>query len=174
MVKLRTLLTVFTFILKAEADYRKGVTFPMRGVQPITMNCASWPIRADCLSEGGTLKKTVRLREEGHRGPIIMYSIWKIMCFLNIKACQHILLHQIHKIMIFKKESYDPFNSAVFHVWSLWKAFKLFQLYVTPNTNVFLAQQNWFKRFFKASKNVFLRTQYVDYVNYYFEWFYNL
>ncbi len=39
-----------------------------------------------------------------------MYSIWKLMCFLNIKACQHILLHQIHKIMIFKKASYDPFN----------------------------------------------------------------
>ncbi len=33
------------------------------------------------------------------------------MCFLNIKACQHILLHQIHKIMIFKKASYDPFKS---------------------------------------------------------------
>uniref|UniRef100_A0A672KTB1 Eyes absent homolog n=1 Tax=Sinocyclocheilus grahami TaxID=75366 RepID=A0A672KTB1_SINGR len=32
------------------------------------------------------------------------------MCFLNIKACQHILLHQIHKIMIFKKASYDPFK----------------------------------------------------------------
>ncbi len=74
MVKLRTLLT-FIFILKAEADYRKGITFPTRGVQPITMHCASWPIRADRLSEGGTLKKTVRLREEGHRGPIIMYSI---------------------------------------------------------------------------------------------------
>ncbi len=29
------------------------------------------------------------------------------MCFLNIKACQHILLHQI---MIFKKALYDPFN----------------------------------------------------------------
>uniref|UniRef100_A0A671RDP9 Uncharacterized protein n=1 Tax=Sinocyclocheilus anshuiensis TaxID=1608454 RepID=A0A671RDP9_9TELE len=26
------------------------------------------------------------------------------------RACQHILLHQIHKIMIFKKASYDPFN----------------------------------------------------------------
>ncbi len=33
------------------------------------------------------------------------------MCFLNIKACQHILLHQIHKIMIFKK-SYDPFKDT--------------------------------------------------------------
>ncbi len=32
-----------------------------------------------------------------------MYSIRKIMCFLNIKARQHILFNQIHKIMIFKK-----------------------------------------------------------------------
>ncbi len=30
--------------------------------------------------------------------------------FFFIKACQHILLHQKHKIMIFKKASYDPFN----------------------------------------------------------------
>ncbi len=28
--------------------------------------------------------------------------------FFYIKACQHILLHQIHKIMIFKIASYDP------------------------------------------------------------------
>ncbi len=35
------------------------------------------------------------------------------MCFLNIKACQHILLHQVHKITIFKKASYDPFNSML-------------------------------------------------------------
>ncbi len=32
-----------------------------------------------------------RLREAGHRGPTIMYSIWKSV-FFNIKACQHILL----------------------------------------------------------------------------------
>ncbi len=37
------------------------------------------------------------------------------MCFLNIKACQHILLHQIHKIMIFKIASYDPFKSNLFN-----------------------------------------------------------
>ncbi len=43
---------------------------------------------------------------------VIMYSIWKRMCFLNIKACQHILLHQIHQIMIFKKASYDPFKTV--------------------------------------------------------------
>ncbi len=36
------------------------------------------------------------------------------MCFLNIKACQHILLHQIHKITIFKKASYDLFNFSFF------------------------------------------------------------
>ncbi len=38
----------------------------------------------------------------------------KIMCFLNIKACQHILVHQIHKIMIFKIASYDPFKIIFF------------------------------------------------------------
>ncbi len=48
MVKLMTLLTVFIFILKAEA--RDCVTFPTRacGVRLITMHCVSWPIRADC------------------------------------------------------------------------------------------------------------------------------
>ncbi len=34
------------------------------------------------------------------------------MYFLNIKAFQHILLHQIHKIMIFKITSYDPFKKT--------------------------------------------------------------
>ncbi len=31
----------------------------------------------------------------------------------NIKACQHIQLHQIHKIMIFKIASYDPFKRTL-------------------------------------------------------------
>jgi len=45
-----------------------------------------------CLLEGGTLKKREAvLREAGHRGPTVMYSILKIMCFLNIKACQDVL-----------------------------------------------------------------------------------
>ncbi len=39
-----------------------------------------------------------------------MYSFWKIISFLNIKACLYILLHQI---MIFKKASYDPFKKGV-------------------------------------------------------------
>ncbi len=64
MVKLRTLLTVFTFILKAKAAImERGVTFPTRacGVRPITMHCASWPIRADCAcrKEGLCRKRSV-------------------------------------------------------------------------------------------------------------------
>ncbi len=50
-----------------------------------------------------------------------MYSILKKYCFLNIKSCQHILLHQIHKIMIFKIASYNPFNifvEVVIHLFS--------------------------------------------------------
>ncbi len=39
-----------------------------------------------------------------------MYSMWKIMCFLNLKPHKHIALHQIHKIMLFLATSYDPFN----------------------------------------------------------------
>ncbi len=35
-----------------------------------------------------------------------MYSMWKIMCFLNFEPCKHIALHQIHKIMFFLATSY--------------------------------------------------------------------
>ncbi len=64
MVKLRTLLTVFTLILKAEAgDYGKGryISDTACGVWPITMHCASWPIRADCTcrKEGLCRKRSV-------------------------------------------------------------------------------------------------------------------
>ncbi len=51
MVKLRTLLTVFTLVLKVEAhDYGKGsyISNAACGVRPITMHWVSWPIRADC------------------------------------------------------------------------------------------------------------------------------
>ncbi len=51
MLKLRTLLTVFTFSFKADArDYGKEryISDAACGVRPITMHCASWPIRADC------------------------------------------------------------------------------------------------------------------------------
>ncbi len=76
MLKLTTLLTVFIFTLKAETrDYSKGryISDVACGVRPITMHRVSWPIRADCacLKEG--LCRC--LREAGHRGPTIMYSI---------------------------------------------------------------------------------------------------
>jgi len=51
MLKLRMLLTVFIFTLKAEArDYGKGryISDAVCGVRPITMLWVSWPIRADC------------------------------------------------------------------------------------------------------------------------------
>ncbi len=106
MVKLRTLLTVFTFILKAKArDYGKG-----HYICDLCLWCQLANQSRLRLSEGGTLLKTQRLRETEHRGPKIMYSIWNIMCFLNIKSCQHILLHQIHKMMIFKKHHMTPLN----------------------------------------------------------------
>ncbi len=35
-----------------------------------------------------------------------MYSMWKIMCFLNLKPHKRIALHQIHKIMLFLATSY--------------------------------------------------------------------
>ncbi len=64
MVKLRTLLTVFTFILKAKArDYGKGryISDAAYGVRPITMHCVSWPIRADCAcrKEGLCRKRSI-------------------------------------------------------------------------------------------------------------------
>ncbi len=95
------------------AIMERGVPFPTSagGVRPITIHCASWPIRADCACQKEGLCRKLSVWER--RG--IMYSIWKIMCFLNIKACQHILLHQIHKIMIFKKVSYDPFNKILWN-----------------------------------------------------------
>ncbi len=94
MVKLRTLLTVFALILKAKArDYGKGcyISDMACGVRPITMHCVNWPIRADCACRNERLcRKLKRLREAGHREPTIMYSIRKMMCFLNIKALKHV------------------------------------------------------------------------------------
>ncbi len=67
MVKLRTLLTIFTFILKAKArDYGKGSYISDAAVRPITMYCVSWPIRADCACRKEGLCRS--MREAGHRG----------------------------------------------------------------------------------------------------------
>ncbi len=88
MVKLRTLLTVFTFIVKAEArDYGKGryISDAACGVRPITMHCASWPIKADCAwRKEGLCRKLSVWERRGIEETKIMYSIWKIMCFLKI------------------------------------------------------------------------------------------
>ncbi len=67
MLKLTTLLTVFTLILKAETrDYGKGryISDVACGVRPITVHRVSWPIRADCgcLKEGLCRKRSVRER----------------------------------------------------------------------------------------------------------------
>ncbi len=59
--------------------------------------------QSQCTVSAGQSEHTVLVGRR-HRGPTIMYSIWKIMCFLNIKACQH----QIHKIMILKKSDIQP------------------------------------------------------------------
>ncbi len=121
-VKLRTLWTVFTFILKAEArNYGKGRynSDAACGVWPIKMLWFSWPIRADCACQKEKLFRKQSIRER--RGIVhttIMYSIWKILSFLNIKTWQHILLHQIHKIM--------PFNH--FKATGFLNFFKLSQL----------------------------------------------
>ncbi len=51
MVKLRSLLTVFTLVLKAEArNYGKGsyISDAACDVRPIKMHWVSWPIRGDC------------------------------------------------------------------------------------------------------------------------------
>ncbi len=59
MVKLRSLLTVFTLVWKAEAhDYGKGSynSDAACGVRPITMHWFSWPIRADCACRKEGLK----------------------------------------------------------------------------------------------------------------------
>ncbi len=63
MVKLRTLLTVFNLVLKAEAcDYGKGryISDSACVVRPITMHCVSWLIRADCACRKEGLCKKQR------------------------------------------------------------------------------------------------------------------
>ncbi len=64
MVKLSTLLTVFTYILKAKACYygkEHYISHAACGVQPITMHFVSWPIRAVCAcwKEGLCRKQSI-------------------------------------------------------------------------------------------------------------------
>ncbi len=90
---INSLHTFFTFILKAKArDYGKG-----HYISVVVFG------QSQCTVSAGQSEHTVLVGRR-HRRPTIMYSIWKIMCFLNIKACQH----QIHKIMILKKSDIQP------------------------------------------------------------------
>ncbi len=83
MVKRRTLLAVFTLILKANArDYGKGrlvATF-RRGLWCLANYNALGQLANQsrlCLSEGGTLQKTMSLREAGHREPTMMCKVFE-------------------------------------------------------------------------------------------------
>ncbi len=49
-----------------------------------------------------------------------MYSMWKIMCFFNLKPHKHIALHQIHQIMFFLATSYDPFKDKLWESSANW------------------------------------------------------
>ncbi len=77
MVKLSTLLTVFTFILKAKArKLWRGALHFRRGLWCSANHNALCQLANQsrlCLSEGGTCRK--RSAEARHRGPTIMYSI---------------------------------------------------------------------------------------------------
>ncbi len=71
----------------------------------------SWPIRAHLTSQNDELCKNWQVT--------IMYSMWKIMCFLNLEPRKYIALHQIHKIMFFLATSYDPYNkNAAIRRWT--------------------------------------------------------
>ncbi len=86
MIKLRMLLTVFIFTLKAEAgDYGKGcyISDAVCGVRPITMLWVSWPIRADCACRKVELCRKRCIWEAGHKGPTIIQ--YKIMFFFILK-----------------------------------------------------------------------------------------
>ncbi len=91
----------------------RGVTFPSNtwGIRPITMHLDSWPIRAHRGFQNDELfKKLTRFRKAGQRGATIMYSMWNITCFFNLKPRKHIALHQIHKIMLFLTTLFYPFK----------------------------------------------------------------
>ncbi len=50
----------------------------------------SWPIRAHLASQKDELcKKLARFKKLGHRGATIMFTMWKIMCFFNLKPHKH-------------------------------------------------------------------------------------
>ncbi len=84
----------------------RGVILPTCtcSVWPIVIHWVSWPIRADCAFQKEGLCRKWCVWERWTYDNVHYFK----NCFFNIKACQHVLLHQIHKIMIFKIASYDP------------------------------------------------------------------
>ncbi len=98
MIKLRTLLTVFIFTLKAEAlDYGKGRYISYAGLWYSAI--VSWAIRADCACWKEGLCRKWRVWERWTYNNV-KYLKNNVVLF-DIKACQHILLHQTHTVMIF-------------------------------------------------------------------------
>ncbi len=95
-------------------DTVKGVTFPSHtwDIRPITTH---W--------RAGQSEHTALLRTMSFvKISTIMYSMWKIMCFLNLKPRKRIVFHQIHKIMLFLVTLYDPFNTYQ-HKWMPYSAY---------------------------------------------------
>ncbi len=93
----------------------RGVTFPSHawGIRPITTHWIAGQSEHALLLRMMSFVK-INTFQAGHRGATVMYSMWKIMCFLNLKPHKHIALHQIHKIMFFLATSYDPFKATSF------------------------------------------------------------
>ncbi len=85
-----------------------------------------WPIRAHLAFQNNELcKKSTCFRKAGQRGATIMFGMWKLMCFLNLKPHKHIALNQIHQILFFLTTSYNPFKlilefpSCFLYLWSI-------------------------------------------------------
>ncbi len=71
----------------------------------------SCPIRARLSSQNDELcKSQIAFRKAQHRGATVMYSMWKIMCFVNLKTHKHCITPNTKKMMLFFATSYDPFK----------------------------------------------------------------
>ncbi len=89
MVKPRTLLTVFTLILKAKArDFGKGryISDVACGVRPITMHWVNWPIRADCACrKEGLCRKRKQNEERRSIGDLQYCAVFEKLVFWTLK-----------------------------------------------------------------------------------------
>ena len=119
----------------------RGITFLSHawGIRPITTHWIAGQSQHSSLFRAMSLVKIYAFQKAGHRGETIMYSMWKIMCFLSLKPHKHISLHQIHKIMFFLATSYDPFNSYypfIYHI--IHSSYYYFWIYI--HSLLFLAK----------------------------------